>query len=115
MKKFLKIILIIFVIVILLFLATNRCFFFTTYRDGEKEIFVPRFCFLYKESGLTVLTFYSLRSQNSLQKEIDEYLSTFEKRNNSYVKDNIYISSYNVYELGIYRRINLVYDPLYEQ
>lgn len=116
LKKFLIIVVIIFAIIGFLFLITNRCFFFTTYKGGDKNIFIPRFCFLYKEGGLTVASFCSLRSKDSLQKEIDNYLSTFSKRESGvYVKDDLYIETYNVIEMGTYRRIVLTYDPLYEQ
>ena len=77
-KRLLIIGIIILAIILLLFLITNSCFFFTTYRGaGDKTIFVPRFCYLYKEGGMTIATFYSFRSQKALQKEIDEYLSDF--------------------------------------
>ena len=114
-KRLLIIDIIILAIILLLFLITNSCFFFTTYRGaGDKTIFVPRFCYLYKEGGMTIATFYSFRSQKALQKEIDEYLSDFEHLNgDAYVKDDLYIGHYKVFDNGLYRRVSLLYDPLY--
>ena len=121
MKKFflffLGIISVSFIALIFIFnflLITNKTFYKDVYvTQNNKEIFVPRFSYFDSECCMTASTFYSLKPKNTLENEINKYLSDFIYFNNGfsygYVKDDIYIQSYEVTDLGLYRKIVLVY------
>ena len=44
----------------------------------DKEIFIPRYSFFKREAGMTVAIFYSLKSEKTLKKEIENYMKDFE-------------------------------------
>ena len=69
-KKVLIIIGIILVISIFIILLSNKTFFKTTYIGiGDQEIFIPRYSFFKREAGMTVASFYSLKSEKALKKK----------------------------------------------
>lgn len=113
-KKLLIIIGIIIVISIFLILLTNKTFFKTTYVGiNEQEIFIPRFSFFKREAGMTVASFYSFKSEETLKKEIDNYMKDFEyfedESTYGYKKGDLFIQSYEVVNEGLYRKIYITY------
>ena len=113
-KKVLIIIGIILVISILTILLSNKTFFKTTYIGiNNQEIFIPRYSFFKREAGMTVASFYSLKSEKTLQKEIDNYMKDFEyfkdESTYGYKKGDLFIQSYNVGDEGLYRKIYITY------
>ena len=73
-KKVLIFIGIVIVICAFLVLLNNKTFFKTTYIGiNGQEIFIPRYSFFKREAGMTVASFYSLKSEKTLKKEIDNY------------------------------------------
>ncbi len=117
MKKFLMVLsslLVIFIIVINFMLLINKTFYHTTYKTiNNNEIFIPRFSYFESVCCMTAATFYSLKSKKLLDNEIAEYLSDFTYFNNNstygYMKDDLFIQSYEVIDLGFYRKIVIVY------
>lgn len=121
MKKILMMILssvvifvIIFIFIFNFLLITNKTFYKATYKTiNNQEIFIPRFSYFDSECCMTAATFYSLKDKTMLEREIDAYLSDFTYFNNSstygYIKDDIFIQSYEVVDLGLYRKIIIVY------
>lgn len=113
-KKVLIIIGIILVVCVFIILLTNKTFFKTTYIGvHEQEIFIPRFSFFKREAGMTVASFYSLKSERVLKSEIDDYMQEFEyledESTYGYKKGNLFIQSYNVADEGLYRKIYITY------
>lgn len=117
MKKFLiglSCLLVVFIIVIGFMLLINKTFYHNSYKTiNNNEIFIPRFSYFDSECCMTAATFYSLKSKRLLDTEIDEYLSDFIYFNNNstygYMKDDLFIQSYEVIDLGFYRKIVIVY------
>lgn len=117
MKKIIKVIISIISILIiglLIVLISNKTFFKTTYIGKQKQkIFIPKYSYFKEECCMTVASFYSLKSKEQLQKEINEYMKYFEYfEDNStygYKKNNLFIQSYKVIEDGIFRKIIIVY------
>ena len=118
-NKNIMIILIILSIGILVFgviitLVSNKTFFKNTYIGVQnQEIFIPKYSFFKRESGMTVASFYSLKTKKSLQKEIDDYMKEFEyfkdESTYGYKKGNLFIQSYEVSDDRLYRRIYITY------
>ena len=113
-KKVLIIIGIILTISILIILLCNKTFFKTTYIGiNNQEIFIPRYSFFKREAGMTVAIFYSLKSEKTLQKEIDNYMKDFEyfedETTYGYKKGDLFIQSYQVGDEGLYRKIYITY------
>ena len=113
-KKVLIIIGVIIVISIFMILLTNKTFLKTTYIGiNEQEIFIPRYSFFKREAGMTVASFYSLKSEKTLKKEIEKYMNDFEyfedESTYGYRNGNLYIQSYEVSNEGIYRKIYITY------
>ena len=120
MKKWQIILISIFQIVIiiiscsLVILFANKTFFKTTYIGVNKqEIFIPKYSYFKDESGMTIATFYSLKSEKKLRKEINNYMSDFEYFENDstygYRKDDLIIQSYEVVDNGLFRKIFIAY------
>ncbi len=118
MKKLLMILIpIIFIILIFvlnIMLITNKTYYKNKYYTvNNQEIFIPRFSYFNSECCMTAATFYSLKSKNLLEREIGNYLDDFTYFRNSntygYVKDDLFIQSYEVIEKGLYREIVIVY------
>lgn len=96
-------------------LFTNKTFFKDTYVGHlNQEIFVPKYSYFHKESGAAVASFYSLKSEKQLEKEIAEYLNEFEYYSDEtwsgYKKGDLLISRYEVVNKGLYRVISITYD-----
>lgn len=113
-KKVLLIISIIVAICIFIVLLSNKTFFKTTYVGiDEQEIFIPRYSFFKREAGMTVASFYSLKSEKTLKKEIDNYMKDFEyfedESTYGYKKGDLFIQSYEVANEGLYRKIYITY------
>ena len=105
---------IIFILCIFIALLTNKTFFKTTYIGiHNQEIFIPRYSFFKREAGMTVASFYSLKSERALRSEIDDYMQDFEyfedESTYGYKKGELFIQSYNVANEGLYRKIYITY------
>ena len=105
---------IIALIISFVFLANNKTFFKNTYIGVQnQEIFIPKFSFFKRESGMTAAILYSLKSEKSLKKEINAYMNDFEyfedESTYGYKKGDLFIQSYEVIDEGLYRRIIIVY------
>ena len=114
LKKVLFIIGLVFVSLIFIILLNNKTFFKTTYIGiDNQEIFIPRYSFFKREAGMTVATFYSLKSEKTLKKEIENYMKDFEYFNDEstygYIKEDLFIQSYEVSNEGLYRKIYIIY------
>lgn len=114
LKKVLFIIGLVFVSLIFIILLNNKTFFKTTYIGiDNQEIFIPRYSFFKREAGMTVATFYSLKSEKTLKKEIENYMKDFEYFNDEstygYIKEDLFIQSYEVSNEGLYRKIYIMY------
>lgn len=113
-KKVLIAIGIILVLCVLVILLTNKTFFKITYLGiHDQEIFIPRYSFFKREAGMTVASFYSLKSERALKSEIDDYMQEFEyfedESTYGYKKGDLFIQSYNVANEGLYRKIYITY------
>ena len=96
MKKALVIISIIAAILIFIILLSNKTFFKTTYVGiNDQEIFIPRYSFFKREAGMTVASFYSLKSEETLEREIENYMKDFkyfeDESTYGYRKGNLFI------------------------
>lgn len=94
--------------------STNKTFFKTTYIGVQNQkIFIPRYSFFERETGLTCAIFYSLKSEKTLKKEINNYMKDFEYFEDSttygYKKGNLFIQSYEVTDRGLFRKIYITY------
>ncbi len=95
-------------------LFTNKTFFRTTYIGVHgQEIFIPKYSYFKDECCMTGASFYSLRTEKSLKKEISNYMSNFEyfedDSTHGYKKGDLFIQSYDVIDNGLYREIVIVY------
>ena len=113
-KKVVILIAIILVLCMFLILLTNKTFFKTTYVGvQDQEIFIPKYSFFKREAGMTVASFYSLKSERTLKSEIDDYMQDFEyfedESTYGYKKGDLFIQSYNVANEGLYRKIYIIY------
>lgn len=113
-NKVLVIVSIIIAIGVFIILLNNKTFFKTTYIGiHDQEIFIPRFSFFKREAGMTVASFYSLKSEKTLQREIDNYMKDFEyfedESTYGYKKGDIFIQNYDVANEGLYRKIYITY------
>ena len=113
-KKVLIILGTILAISILMILLSNKTFFKTTYIGiNNQEIFIPRYSFFKREAGMTVASFYSLKSERILRSEIDDYMQEFEyfedESTYGYKKGDLFIQSYIVANEGLYRKIYITY------
>ena len=112
--KILTIISITIVVCIFVILLSNKTFFKTTYIGiSDQEIFIPRYSFFKREAGMTVASFYSLKSEKTLKKQIDNYMKDFEyfedESTYGYKKGELFIQSYEVANEGLYRKIYITY------
>ncbi len=95
-------------------LDSNKTYFKNEYIGvhGEK-IYIPKHSYYVSECCMTAATFYSLRSKNDLEKDINRYLKGFEYFEDDttygYQKGDLFIQSYNVEDKGFYRQIVIVY------
>ena len=107
-------IIVVLIIILLFLLISNKTFFSNTYIGVQKqEIFIPKYSYFKEECCMTVAFFYSLKSKEQLQQEIDEYMKDFEYFEDAstygYKKDDLFIQSYKVVDDGIFRKITIVY------
>ena len=117
MKKIviiLSLVLLLILIICFYVLLTNKTFFKNTYIGiGNQEIFIPKYSFFVKESGMNVASFKSLKSESSLKEEIKNYMKDFEYFENEltygYRKGKLVIKDYKVINEGTYRRIYITY------
>ena len=113
-KKIIVIVSVIFICLILAVLTNNKTFFKTTYVSiNDQEIFIPRYSFFKREAGMTVASFYSLKTEKALRKEIENYMKDFEyfddESTYGYKKGDLFIQSYEVSNEGLYRKIYITY------
>ena len=113
-KKVVFVIGIILVLCVLVILLANKTFFRTIYIGiHNQEIFIPRYSFFKREAGMTVASFYSLKSERALRSEIDDYMQGFEyfedESTYGYKKGELFIQSYTVANEGLYRKIYITY------
>lgn len=99
---------------ILVMLFSNKTFFKTTHIGiSDQEIFIPRYSFFKREAGMTVASFYSLKSEETLKKEINNYMKDFEyfedESTYGYKNGELFIQSYEVANEGLYRKIYITY------
>lgn len=99
MKKILVSSLIVIVVIINCIFLFNKSFYKTRY----KGLFIPRFSFFIRCGGCEVATFYSLKSKENLEKEINE---------NIHYNNSINYFKYTVTDSDFYRIIYLEFDPL---
>ena len=97
--------------------VNNKTFMYNIYVGADDvEIFVPKYSYFKDECCSYTASFYSLKSEEKLNNEINNYLYSFDSfENNSmkgYKKDNLFIQSYNVEDQGLYRTINITYDVI---
>ena len=117
MKKVFITLIVIFILLFLIciyILSTNKTFFNNVYIGVQnQEIFIPRYSYFKRESGMTVARFNSLKSEKMLQKEIDDYMNDFEyfedESTYGYKKGDLFIQSYEVIDEGLYRIIYITY------
>lgn len=117
MKRILIVTFSIFLLIILMCiisLFSNKTFFKTTYIGvNNQEIFIPKYSFFKRESGMTCASFNSLKSEKVLKEEIQDYMKDFEYFEDEtpygYRKGDLYIQSYKVVNEGLYRIIYITY------
>lgn len=95
-------------------LISNKTFFKTTYIGvNNQEIFIPRYSFFKGECCMTAATFYSLKNEKQLQREIDNYMKDFtffdDESTYGYKKNDLFIQSYEVVDNILFRKIIIVY------
>ena len=105
---------IITIVFIFVMLLTNKTFFKTTYIGVQNQkIFIPKYSYFKKECCMTAATFYSLKSEKNLKKEINNYMKDFEYFKDDstygYKKDDLFIQTYEVEDHFLYRKIVIVY------
>ena len=120
-KKILKVLILSVILLVLILigtsivaLGTNETFFKTEYESVDGKIrFVPKYSYFKNECCMTVATFYSLRSEKELKEEIANYMKDFEyfddESTYGYMKQDIFIQSYEVVNHGMYRTIHITY------
>ena len=95
-------------------LLTNKTFFKDVYIGTNKEkIFIPKYSYFKSECCMTAATFYSLRSEKELKKEIKNYLKDFQyfsdETTYGYRKKDLFIQEYRVINKHLYRKIVITY------
>lgn len=95
-------------------LINNKTFFKNTYIGIQgQEIFIPKYSYFKEECCMTVAIFYSLRTEQELKKEINDYMSDFEYFTDNttygYKKGDLFIQTYEVVNRGLYRKIFITY------
>jgi len=119
MKKKRILILVLAIIIVLIgillgILVSNKTFFKNTYTGTQgQEIFIPKYSYFKNECCMTAATFYSLKSEKQLKKEIDNYMKDFKQFEDEttygYRKDDLFIQNYEVINKGIIRKIVITY------
>ena len=95
-------------------LCNNKTFFKNRYIgvSGE-EIYIPKYSYFKDECCMTAATFISLKSKKSLDKEIKNYMKNFtyfeDDTTYGYMKDDLFIQSYEVEDHLFYRTIIITY------
>ena len=122
MKKKIILIIVAFILVVLIVLGSfigiklvnNKTFLKTTYVGvNNQEMFIPKYSYFKSDCCMYAATFESLRSKSELEKEINDYLKDFEyfedDHTYGYRKGDLFIQTYEVQDLGLYRKIVIVY------
>ena len=107
-------ILIIIMAILFISLLNNKTFFKNTYIGVQNQkIFIPKYSYFKEECCMTAAIFYSVKSEQKLAKEIENYMSEFEYFDNDetygYQKGDLFIQSYEVINNGLYRKIIITY------
>ncbi len=120
-KKILKVVILSGILLVLISISTgvlalisNETFFKTEYKGVDGKIrFVPKYSYFKNECCMTLATFYSLRSEKELKEEVANYMKDFEyfddESTYGYMKEDVFIQSYEVVNHGIYRTIHITY------
>ena len=115
-KIVIVIIIVLTIILISIFIAlkSNKTFFKTKYIGAQgQEIFIPKYSYFKEECCMTAASFYSLRSEKDLTKEINNYMKDFKYFDDDttygYKKGNLFIQKYIVENNTLYRKIIIVY------
>lgn len=106
-------ILTIFTVFTLIDLNSNETYLKTTFKTStNKEIFIPKHSY-FKEDKNNKAVFYSLKSKEDLEIEINNYLKDFSSLSNiqtiSYIKGDLIIKSYTVKNAFFVRKIVIEY------
>ena len=112
--KILISILVIILITISILLTTNKTFFHNTYIGiDNQKIFIPKYSYFKDECCMTAATFYSLKSEKQLNKEISNYLKDFkyfeDNTTYGYKKGKLFIQEYKVINKILFREIIITY------
>ena len=116
-KKVLIIAICLFIILfisVFLVLKNNKTFFNNVYIGVDKQkIFIPKYSYFDRECCMTAASFYSLRNEKKLNKEIEDYMKDFkyfeDDTTYGYKKGDLFIQSYEVENHLFYRKIIIVY------
>ena len=107
-------VIVITILVSFIVLKNNKTFFKSEYIGIEgQKIFLPKYSYFKEECCMTAASFYSLKSEQELKKEIDNYMKNFEYFENEttygYIKDSLFIQKYEVVNEGLFRKIIITY------
>lgn len=95
---------------IVIFLLTNKSYFWKNY----KKIYVPLLSFHTDDCCMTTSNFYSLRTKNDLENDINKYYDDLVSCYNETIfydkKADVSISKYEVVDKFFYRAIHIIYD-----
>ena len=97
-----------------LVLKNNKTFFKSEYIGvAGQKIFISKYSYFKEECCMTAASFYSLKSEKELKKEIDNYMKDFEyfedETTYGYRKDGLFIQKYEVFNEGLFRKIVITY------
>ena len=100
---------------ITILLINNKTFLSNIYEGaGHYKIFIPKYSYFKEECCMWSATFYSVKSKENLDNEINNYLDEFEyfedESTYGYKKDGLIIQSYDVEDRGLYRSFSIVYS-----
>ena len=101
-------------LICILNLSINKTFFKNIYIGVQnQEIFIPKYSYFNRESGMTCASFKSLKSEKLLKEEINNYMKDFkyfeDEITYGYKKGDLFIQSYEVINEGLYRSIHITY------
>ena len=114
-KLIFTIIIVCFVSYVTILVINNKTFLTNTYTgSGNYDIFIPKYSYFKDECCMYSANFYSLKSKEKLDNEINNYLDQFEyfedESSYGYIKDGLIIQSYDVVDHGLYRSFSIVYN-----
>lgn len=76
-------------------------------------MFIPKYSYFKSDCCMYAAIFQSLKTKKDLEKEINDYMKDFEyfedEHTYGYRNGDIFIQKYEVQDLGLYRKIVIVY------